>query len=272
MNVATRHVDLAEHRDHDVDVLDMVDELVAPHQHREHYTTEPIGGTRWSRDHITRVPSLLDQLEHSMPSSLGEAAGARGFESRPAARLEALDALIRIDHDATAWVQKITPDAALPATTAAVVRRLGGLMPRLEKCYRHRPRRGADHRVDCCLWHKVEDDIRGWWAQARIMAGWDTPAWQPDGSCPACGTLGGLRIRLSASMGFCVACRERWGPDAIGLLGEHIRAEAFRRSAGRRVEPCWCPWPTPVDRMGPLCPRCGSARCHRAVSAAMVSV
>jgi hypothetical protein len=262
---AARQVNWAEH----LDVQDMVEELSLPHVHREHYELDLVaGGPRWGLNHTTRVPSLLAQLEHSMPSSQGESSGARGFESRPAARLEALDALIRIDKDVADWCVVLDPSRAVPASTAEAVVRLGSLMPRVERCHRARPLR-KDRAIVCCPWHRVESDIRSWWAQARILAGWDSPAWQPHASCPLCGKSGSLRIRLSANVGTCTSCRETWDPSTIGVLAEHIRVEAFRRSSDRRVEPCWCPWPTPVDRMGPLCPRCGSARCHRAITASM---
>jgi hypothetical protein len=261
---AARQVDWSQH----VDIHDMIDELTRPHVHREHYTTDLIEGTRWGRDHTTRVPSLIAQLEHSMPSSSGEAGGNRGFESRPAARIEALDALIRIDADAAAWCLEVDPDHAVPSTTAAAVAHLGGLLPRVDRCHRAKPAR-RERTVICCTWHRAETDIRSWWAQARILAGWDSPAWQPHATCPLCAQAGSLRIRLSANVGTCTNCRETWDPSTIGVLAEHIRVEAFRRSLDRTVEPCWCPWPTPVDRMGKLCPRCASARCHRAITATM---
>lgn len=243
-------------------VLDLIAELTRPHQHREHYTTDPVAGTRWTRDHITRVPPLLTQLEHASPSGEGEDRSSGGYESRPTARLEALDTLVWIDREASAWVRELGWDD--PSSTAACVQLLGGLMAGMDRCDHRRPR--------CCPAHALEGDVRRWWAQARIVAGWDSPAWRPDATCPICAVRGSLRIRLSAKAGLCVDCRETWGPDTIGLLADHIRAESVQvRVLARDPEPCWCPWPTPVEFLGPLCPRCGSARCHRAVHQTMAS-
>jgi hypothetical protein len=221
--------------------------------HREHYTTDLIAGTRWSRNHTTRVPSLLAQLEHSMPSSQGESSGARGFESRPAARLEALDALIRIDRDSADWCVVLDPDRAVPSSTAGGVVRLGSLLPRVERC--HRAKAGAEGPGDRLLsvasggvGHPVvvgAGPDPGWVGFAGVAAARVVPAvWDSRGRCGS-----GCR----RTWGRARTCRETWDPSTIGVLAEHIRVEAFRRSADRRVEPCWCPWPTPVDRMGPLC-------------------
>jgi hypothetical protein len=225
---AARQVDWAAH----VDVHDMIAELTRPHVHREHYTTDLIAGTRWSRNHTTRVPSLLDQLEHSMPSSQGESSGARGFESRPVARLEALDALIRIDRDSADWCTVLDPDRAVPLVdgaasyvwvTAAAGRALS-------------PRQGRHGRtaIVCCPWHRVESDIRSWWAQARILAGWDSPAWQPHASCPLCGQAGSLADPVVGERRDVHALPGDVGPSTIGVLAEHIRVEAFRRSSTGR--------------------------------------
>jgi hypothetical protein len=179
-----------------------------------------------------------------------------------------LDALIRIDHDAEALLKELDPGRTPPAEVAVAVARLGGLLPRLERCHRVRPLRQG-RRVACCSWHRVEADIRRWWTMARIVAGWESPAWTPNAACPLCSTGGALRVRLAARIGLCTKCHETWDSSTIELLGRHIREESFRRSLDRLVEPCWCPWPSPVERMGPLCSRCASARCHRAVSAAL---
>lgn len=260
----------------DLDVHDMVSELTRIHTHREHYVVQH-GATTYGRHHQTKVPALLDQLEHGVPSGRGDERSGAGYESRPAARLETLDALILIDHEASRWVRQYGHDDA-GMTTVECVTKIGSLIPSLDKCNRRKPVRHAGQ-IICCGWHSAEHDVRRWWTQARIVAGWDNAAWRPDATCPICGVRGGLRVRFSANVAMCVgrsegddgrrvACGETWDPSTIYLLARHIREESFNSRPGR-PEPCWCPFPTPVDRMGPLCRVCGSARCHRAISAGL---
>lgn len=189
------------------DIHDLVRELTEAHQHAEPYQRRE-GGTTWTDRHITRVPSLLDQLQHADQPSTG-AGGAGGYDSRPAASLEALDTLIRIDLEAARWVRDLGEDD--PGDTAACIRKLHGL---------HASATEPAQR-------DIERDIRRWWNQARIATGWDSPAWRPDNTCPLCGKRGTLRVRLSAHAAICIegACRTTWDADTIGLLAEHIRSE-----------------------------------------------
>lgn len=80
-------------------------------------------------------------------------------------------------------------------------------------------------RVWCCTAHHVEHDVRGWWRQARIIAGWDSPTYRPFATCPSCSKRAGLRINLTSHTAVCVECRTVWGPESIGVLAEHIRRE-----------------------------------------------
>jgi hypothetical protein len=87
VTAAARQADWAQF----VDVLDMVEELTRPHEHQEPYDVEQRGrsGARiiTHHRHRTRVPPLLQQLEHSVPSSMSDDRGSGGlmtFESRPA--------------------------------------------------------------------------------------------------------------------------------------------------------------------------------------------
>lgn len=192
-----------------LDIHDLFAELTQIHRHREAYVLDTTpGGTRVTLGHVTTVPSLLHQLEHATVASTGEN-GAGGFKSRPAAHLESLDTLIHIDLAAARWVRDLGEDD--PGTTAACVRLLHGLYATAQP---------ATQRV-------IEHDVRRWWAQARIVTGWDSPAWRPNNTCLACGVRGTLRIRLSSQSGMCIQCRETWGPETIGLLAEHIRMENF---------------------------------------------
>lgn len=210
----------------------MLAELTRPHRHRERYHVET-GQTRWSKFHHTRVPSLLHQLQHADPG--GEGAARGGYESRPAMRIEAYDGLTRIDLAAARWVKDLGEDD--PDTTEACVRLLGALAASADRCKRSKAKRHpASGRVECCTWHAIEIDVRSWWQQARILTGWDSPAWRPDSTCPACGARQSLRIRLEDRTGLCVECREVFGPDEYQQLAEHVRVETEARSSATVVK------------------------------------
>lgn len=250
------------------EVLEQLRELTSEHTHRERYAVQ-IGETRYSRSHATRVPSLIHQLQHASPTGEGLERGT-GFRSRPAARLEALDTLTRIDHQAAEWVRKLGEDD--PGFTDRCVSLLGGLLASVDRCKGKGPKRDPETRkVTCCTAHQLEVDVARWWRQARITTGWDSPAWRPDNTCPLCGVRGGLRVRLADRAALCVDCQEEWGPAEYQELARHIRDESLaRRAAGVRLRstsgPCWCPWPQePLGRWVSMCPRCRSVQCRHAV-------
>lgn len=202
--------------DQPLDIHDLIDELTRRHAHREPYAVRN-GATLWTRTHVTPVPSLIDQLGMTAASSTGES-GAGGYASRPAAHLESVDTLIHIDREAARWIRELGEDD--PGDTAACVRKLHGLHASATGCGRTHAGRG-----DCCTAHAIEADVRRWWTQARIVTGWDSPAWRPDNTCPVCEKRGTLRVRLSAQSALCIDCRETWDASTIGLLADHIRHE-----------------------------------------------
>lgn len=183
----------------------MVTELTRSHSHREPYTVRR-GAEIWRRNHQTRVPALLVQLAAPVAPSTGEA-GAGGYASRPVAHLEALDTLAHIDREASRWVRDLGEDD--PLDTIACVLKLYGLHASATE-----PAQTA-----------IERDVRRWWTQARIVTGWDSPAWRPDNSCPACEQRGCLRVRLATRSALCIECRAVWDETNIGLLADHIRTE-----------------------------------------------
>jgi hypothetical protein len=237
-----------------MELLDYVNELTRTHTHREHYTTKT-GPTTYGRDHITTVPPLLHQLRYASPSGAGEERANLGYESRPAASLDALDTLTRIEHQATAWFHQLAlSTAAEPRSLVEVMQKLAALHAGI-----HDPATRRD----------LEHDVRRWWAQARVITGWDSPAWRPDNTCPMCGEHGTLRVKLAEKVGLCVECRETWAEDTIGLLADHIRLESAKARPPLELVACWCPWPAPrfefvAGKWGALCPSCGSRHCHRA--------
>jgi hypothetical protein len=187
------------------DIHDIHEELTRTHTHRERYErTER--GTSWQKDHVTLVPALIDQLASASNTQDG-ANGAGGYKSRPAAWLEPLDTLAAIDKEASRWVRDLGHDD--PTDTKACVSKLHGLHA------------SADDTTQ----KAIERDMRRWWNQARVIAGWDSAAWRPDNTCPVCAERRTLRVKLNDAIAFCTDCRETWAPETIGLLAEHIRSE-----------------------------------------------
>ncbi|VXB82496.1 hypothetical protein [Aeromicrobium sp. 9AM] len=212
-----------------VDVLDCVTDLTSATIRRESFTiahANDDGSTTWIQQrHITSSPSLLEQLWSAVEASGSTEGGQRSFASKPSARLDAIDAAQRIDTGAFTWLRRlglvdVYDDKTLP-DTAAAVKRLGSLLPSAEKCGRKR----ADRERACCPQHELELDLRSWWTAARILTGWDSPAWKPDNTCPVCEVRGSLRIKLEHRSGMCVDCGSTWPAETIGLLADHIRAE-----------------------------------------------
>ncbi len=192
------------------DTHEMVTELCDHTKHRERI--ERRQGTTIIIDiHVTEHPSLLAQLANSIEPSGATEGGLRpGFGSKPSARLDAIDAYLRIDHEAARWVRHLGEDD--PGDTTTCVRRAHAL--------------GRHNKA-------VQHAIRRWWVTARVVTGWDTPAWQPDATCPLCARRGTLRIRLATQTGLCLpdtGCGETWTPDTIGLLADHIRDETETRA------------------------------------------
>lgn len=266
---------------------DMIADLTRTRSHRERLAQRPAaaGGPT---THFTRVPPLLLQLRYADWTGGDDRTGT-GYESRPAASLEALDALIRIDLAAARWlrdlgiddpVDTIDPETLLPIPATGTIRcveLLGAQLPNLNRCRRSRPVIDQQtRRVTCCTWHGVDHDVRRWWTQARITTGWDAAAWVPDNTCPSCGERRKMRVRLAERIGFCVECHETWtasGEPGYQVLADHIRLESELAATRVRlpVGPCSCPWPRPAEavaeqyRLAGLCPRCGSASCRHAV-------
>lgn len=226
------------------DIHGMFDELTRPHTHRETYTTHR-GLTTITVGHLTRVPSLVHQLltAGGTTNGTGELAGA-AYQSRPAARIEALDTVMVIDDQAAAWVRRLGEDdpgdTLDPRTdqpvrgsgTIACLRLLHGLHASAPHCGRAKGRRNLDaiwtHDNPhgwCCLRHWLEHDVRRWWHQARIITGWDLPPARPFNTCPVCEHRGGLRVNLQLPAAVCIECLSIWDGDSIGVLAEHIRAE-----------------------------------------------
>lgn len=187
-------------------LADVVRELTETHKHREPFTYER-SGVSWAEKHVTEVPALITQLEHHEPSSTGDTQGAGGFKSQPAAHLEALDMLIAIDAEASRWIRVLGEDD--PADTIACVRLLHGLHAR----------------CDAITQRDIEHDIRRWWSLARIITGFDSAAWRPNGLCPNCNRRGTLRVRVVDELAACIECKAHWDHYTIRTLASQIREQ-----------------------------------------------
>lgn len=193
-----------------IDLVDVVTELTQATSHREMYEHDRTG----TATHITLRPCLIAQLRVAMlHSAVSDVGGRPGFMSQPAARLDALDALLRMDQEGVRWVHALTRrpvDEDL--STELLVRRVASL--------------GGDNGA-------VEKDIRAWWLHSRIVTGWETPPFRPNNTCPLCGKRGGLRVRVDreantvVTYGLCVECKSQWtGEDGtFDRLAWHIRVE-----------------------------------------------
>lgn len=222
-----------------LDIHAMVTELTRRHTHREPYDRS---GQSLAAYHRTEVPALVAQLIGAAPAGSGAESGS-GAVSKPAARIEALDTVMLIDDEAGEWIDRlggvipgdrIDPDTQQPVVGSGTVRRLlrlHGLHAGLKPCDRANGRRD-DLGLWCCDAHHIEHDVRRWWHQARIITGWDSPAYRPFNTCPVCEYRGGLRINLEAKAGVCVECRSIWDPTEIGVLAEHIRSENLELPEG----------------------------------------
>lgn len=222
---------------HEPDFQDMVDELTRAHTHRERYNQDR-AGENWNGHHVTEVPSLVHQLLGATPSSSGTEHGSAPV-SKPNARIEAIDTLMLIDDEAERWLARLGADVPgdqidprtdrpIPGSgTIAALRRAASHHRSVNHCGRERPHypTGNTGRPDCCHRHQLHHDVRRWWRQARVISGWDSPAWRPRNTCPVCEQTQSLRINLVEQTGLCIECRSIWGPDEIGVLAEWIRAE-----------------------------------------------
>lgn len=184
------------------DLHDMIRELTLHHTQAHIYDHE----TNGTSIHTTHAPSLIDQLANTQRTTQDNA-GFAGFQPAAPLWLEPLDTLTLIDNQASRWVRNLGDDD--PPTAKECVLRLHGLWAK------------QPHDIQ----KRIEGDVRSWWAQARVITGWDSVAWKPDNTCPMCSQRRTLRVKLGDELAFCVECRETWEPGNIGLLAEHIRAE-----------------------------------------------
>jgi hypothetical protein len=155
------------------------------------------------RVHRATFPSLLDQLMAAIEPSSGVGV-ARGYESSPAASIEALDL--------GADIMKFT----LAFLAAAGVKSRGDLAPNIRAFV-------SIDMSDRVLRLLVAKVMR-WVVSARIITRWDSAAIRPRASCGACDARGSLRVSVDPVSAVCVACGETWNDESeVAILGEYIR-------------------------------------------------
>lgn len=219
----------------ELDIHEIFAELTTRHTHFEPYVVANAGET-WTTRHATDVPSLVHQLLGATPAA-SKAESGSGAVSRPNARIEALDTVELIDDAAGRWIERLGDTAPADtwdrnrqapirgSGTIARLNRLHGLHAGAPRCDRAHGRRDRETGDWCCDSHAIEHDVRRWWQQARIITGWDSPAYRPFNTCPVCDHRGGLRVNVVIGSAMCVECRSVWDPTMIGLLADHIRRE-----------------------------------------------
>lgn len=190
-------------------IADAVNELTTPQSHvewfqrfdertRKHLTPEK---------HETSHPSLLEQLRAASTASKGgDTAPTSGYESRPTARIEAVDRLAAVEQAVDDWLVRVI-EQPTRLTLEDNLRALVGASP------------GLDTRQLSAL---ARETAR-WLTWARVVTGWDTPPQRPNAACPLCEARGDLRVRLEEKTAACLACGETWDPATFGLLADHIR-------------------------------------------------
>lgn len=206
-----------------MDTQTMITQLTQPTTHTEPITQpqqNPDGTITWhTQRHKITWPSLLDQLIEAVTQSTSAEEGPRpGFGSKPPARIDAIDAYARIDKEATTRLTQL--GAEQRGLCRDLILRINGLLPAHQPCA-NQPRKHED----CCTRHAIERDIRNWWTTARVLTGWDKPAWTPRNTCPLCGKRSTLKMRVEQETAVCTNCHETWAPSEFYLLVEHIRDE-----------------------------------------------
>lgn len=192
---------------------DYIRELTRPYTTRAtiHRTTRDHDGrARAVREvHTVHHPSLINQLDEATTanSHRSDSDAARGIAtSKPAAHLEAIDALNRINHQSRTLAGELDVNPIPPR----LIDRLEAIAGAL----------GTDN-------HR---QVRSWWATARLLTQHDTPPIRPHGvPCPECWETDTLRIRLEDELASCHKCGALWdrtgNPDhgSLDVLGQHVR-------------------------------------------------
>lgn len=215
---------------------------------------------------VAILPSLLEQLAHAVipgESYTEDEAGRSAFESRPAARLDAVDRLLAIEAGSAMWCRR--NGIELRDNPVGNIRTMVGIAGLL----------GSTSQAT------MLGDLRAWRTWAATVTGWERPPDAPRATCLHCAARNTLRVRLDRQTGCCMACGAWWDHTTIGLLAEHIRTtaehapdtKALRHAAVLARRDWEARRATLAGRQRPdlpyACPQCGQVRCqlHTTVSA-----
>ena len=186
---------------------DHIRELVRPYTTHE-IVTQPVNGVDTQRVHTVHHASLLNQLRNATQGATGlsDSDASRSVPtSKPAAHLEALDLLARIDAQSKNLALSVEAGDHhnLEDRLLAISGKVGS-----ETHYR----------------------VRSWWAAARLVTHHDTQPIRPHGvPCMNCWELNTLRIRLEDEIAICTKCGETWdrtnepGHGSLDNLGQHVK-------------------------------------------------
>lgn len=169
-------------------------------------TTPPFHIAAWTKVRENRTsthPSLLDQLEAATHQSReGGAYGGGTPQSKPAARLDALATLARIN---TQSADLATQLGIPPLPLRPRLRKIGAAL-------------NTTHNRDT-------QTVRSWWVSARCITGWEQAPYTPHVPCPEldCERWDTIRIRLDEGLGSCIECGASWHAGTFAQLGDYIR-------------------------------------------------
>lgn len=198
---------------------DRVRDLVDPSTTSQSQWVPSDDGARLEpRVHTIEHPSLVAQLELAVAGGTAGASGG-GFESRPAANLEALDALQTMRREVAAWVR--IAFRTRPSWLSDDLRLVSSRAHELD-------------RDDAGL---LDADVLRWWARARIVTTWDSAPLKLFVPCMVCDARGKVRVTLDPLAAMCLECGSAWDDSTVGILGEHIRLAMGVSIADRRAQP-----------------------------------
>lgn len=200
-----------------IDIQERITRLTRPSTSREHV---PLGYHPSYDLVVIHHLSLLDQLRVAVSGSPGHPdGGGSAFSSRAPIRLDALDVLERIEHEARSWVKSL--GGKCRATAEGNLWFLSGATADLD---------------DVELLDALDAAARSWDVGAAVTSGWDAPAWRPHVPCMACDQSDTLRVRAEQTYSgwspraYCVSCGAAWDGSNIGVLGNHIQLLLDKRA------------------------------------------